>query len=75
MAKIEELVMKNVMKADLYQDMKTVLSNISRKVKILGDRQCIAFYVLTFYDSVNCKLLHLNLSHRLLQKFDIDALV
>ena len=29
--------MKNVMKADLYQDMKTVLSNISRKVKIVGN--------------------------------------
>ena len=25
------------MKADLYQDMKTVLSNISRKVKIVGN--------------------------------------
>ena len=37
MAKIEGLVMKNVMKADLYQDMKTVLSNISRKVKIVGN--------------------------------------
>ena len=51
MAKIEGLVMKNVMKADLYQDMKTVLSNISRKVKIVeNEHRKNEIYAFPFWD-------------------------
>ena len=42
---IEGLVMKNVMKADLYQDMSSVLSNISHKVIIMKYIQLVLLFV------------------------------